>query len=109
MAFSRRLKKIISANSKKRGERMRYEGNLWHGKSGLSQNLKDENFLVFMKGIELPIRIGILYNLFTKRFPDSVSYRTFQRMMKEYADREIIKAKTTPNMTIIEKVNEIYA
>ena len=85
---------------------MTYERNFWLGKSGLSQNLKDENFIVFMKGVELPIRIGILYNLFIQRFPDSVSYKTFQRMMREYADREIIEAKTTPNMTIIEQVKQ---
>ena len=85
---------------------MEAKRNYWTGTSSLSQSLKDENFVVFMKGVELPIRIGILYNLFTKRFPNSMSYKTFQRMMREYADREIIKAKTTPNMTIIEKVNE---
>ena len=84
----------------------------WTGYSGLSQQKKDEALVRFLKNQRLPRKIGLLYNEFVKKYDYALSYKTFQRMIAEYTEREIISVRkiiggTLGTTTIIEKVNVV--
>ena len=59
----------------------------WTGQSGLSQKKRDDVFFSFMRDVKLPLKIGLLYNLFIKRKNYGFSYRTFRRLILEYQER----------------------
>ncbi len=49
---------------------------------------KDNMMRKFLRTLKPPIRIGLAYNKFLKKHP--IGYKTFQRLVEEYADRNFI-------------------
>ena len=64
---------------------------IWKGRSVLYREKVLETVKNELRGGEK--RIGVAYNEFINKYPNSMSYRTFKRMLTEMADREMISTR----------------
>ena len=66
---------------------------LFRVNSNLSQIKRDEYFVLCLNRIKLPVKIGLLYNVFVREYNYCLSYRSFKRLIDDYTEREFIIVK----------------
>jgi len=80
----------------------------WKGLSGLATQQQDGAIIEIIKENKLPMSMGVMYNNFILKHPNSISYKTFYRKIKELWDRGILDIERITgkggNRTYINKI-----